>query len=173
MLEGLDFQLWLLRLGLLWRLPMHSFRFFLLGGCGYAWGLLVGLDFWLWLWVSCALFFWIFCVFVGGVDGSGIWVCRRWWRWNWVWVWVSCSLCRVMQVGEEDSWKWLISGLHHFGKRWTKKLWYVIRFCYQTKFLEFLSNSGVWVMSYGFWVWVMSYDYWIMKIESCLNQTSP
>ena len=26
----------------------------------------------IWLWVSCA-FFWIFCVTIGGVDGSGIW----------------------------------------------------------------------------------------------------
>ena len=92
---------------------------FFLGSCDYGWGLLVGLDFWLWLSVSCALFFWIFCVVVGGVDGSGIRVCRWWWRWNWVWVWVSCSLCRVTQVREEDSWKRLIGGLHRFGKKWT------------------------------------------------------
>ena len=32
----------------------------------------------IWLWVSYA-FFWIFCVAVGGVDGSGIWVCHWWW----------------------------------------------------------------------------------------------
>ena len=37
--------------------------------------------FFFWLWVSCA-FFWIFCVALGGVDGSGIWVCYWWWWWN-------------------------------------------------------------------------------------------
>ena len=39
------------------------------------------LFFFFWLWVSCA-FFWIFCVALGGVDGSGIWVCCWWWWWN-------------------------------------------------------------------------------------------
>ena len=33
----------------------------------------------IWLWISCT-FFWIFCVAVGGFDGSGIWVCC-WWQW--------------------------------------------------------------------------------------------
>ena len=33
--------------------------------------------------------------------------------------WISCSSCRVTRVREEDSWKRLIGGLHHFGKRWT------------------------------------------------------
>ena len=69
--------------------------------------------------VGFCAFFWIFCVAVGGVDGSGIWVCYWWWWWNWVWVWILYCSCRVTQVREEDSWKRLIGGLHHFGKRWT------------------------------------------------------
>ena len=43
----------------------------------------------------------------------------------------------------------------------------MIGFCYQTKISEFLSDSGVWVMSYGFWVWVkfwvLSYENWVMS----------
>ena len=39
--------------------------------------------------------------------------------------------------------------------------------------LDFLSDSGVWVMSYGFWVWVMKTEYWVMKTETSLNQTGP
>ena len=93
MLVGFDFWLWLLRLGMWWRLPVHSFGYF----CGRLWlwlwlrtigrfGFLVVvmgflcilLDFWLWLWVSCA-FFWIFYLVVGGVDGGGFRVCCWWW----------------------------------------------------------------------------------------------
>ena len=43
-------------------------------------------------------------------------------------------------------------------------------FCNQTTILEFLSDSGVWVMSDEIWVRVMSYKYWVMKTESWLNQ---
>ena len=39
----------------------------------------------------------------------------------------------------------------------------MIGFCNQTKGFEFLSDSVVWVMSYGFWVWVMSYENWVMS----------
>ena len=46
-------------------------------------------------------------------------------------------------------------------------------FCDQTKVLDFLSDSGIWVMSYGFWVWVMKIEYWVMKTETPLNQTGP
>ena len=46
-------------------------------------------------------------------------------------------------------------------------------FCNQTTILEFLSDSGAWVMSDEIWVRVMSYEYWVMKTESCLNQTGP
>ena len=47
--------------------------------------------------------------------------------------------------------------------------------CDQTIILEFLRQSEVRVMIYGFWiwVWVMSYRYWVMKTESWPNQTSP
>ena len=63
-------------------------------------------------------------------------------------------------------------GLHHFGKKWSLKLSYVTEFCNQTKVFEFLSNSGVWVMSYGFWVWVMSFEYSVLKTDWWLIQTS-
>ena len=46
-------------------------------------------------------------------------------------------------------------------------------FCDQAKVLDFLSDSGVWVMSYEFWVWVMKTEYWVMKIETPLNQMEP
>ena len=46
-------------------------------------------------------------------------------------------------------------------------------FCDQKKVLEFLSDSGVWVMSYGFWIWVMKIEHWDMKTETPLNQTGP
>ena len=46
-------------------------------------------------------------------------------------------------------------------------------FCNQRTIMEFLSDSGVWVMSDGIWVRIMSYEYRVMKIESCLNQTGP
>ena len=36
--------------------------------------------------------------------------------------------------------------------------------------MEFLSDSGVCVMSDEIWVRVMSYEYWVIKTESCLNQ---
>ena len=44
-------------------------------------------------------------------------------------------------------------------------------FCNQTKVLDFLSDNGIWVMSYLFWVWDMKIEYWVMKTESTLNQT--
>ena len=47
------------------------------------------------------------------------------------------------------------------------------KFCDQTKVLEFLSDSGVWVMSHGFWVWVMKIEHWDIKTETPLNQTGP
>ena len=34
------------------------------------------------------------------------------------------------------------------------------KFCNQTTILEFLSDSGVWVMSYKIWVRVMSIELW-------------
>ena len=39
--------------------------------------------------------------------------------------------------------------------------------------MEFLSDSGVCVMSDEIWVRVMSYEYWVIKTESCLNQAGP
>ena len=34
------------------------------------------------------------------------------------------------------------------------------KFCNQTTILEFLSDSGVWIMSYKIWVRVMSIELW-------------
>ena len=42
----------------------------------------------------------------------------------------------------------------------------MIEICDQTKVLDFLSDSGVWVISYGLWDWAM-------KIETPLYQTGP
>ena len=47
---------------------------------------------------------------------------------------------------------------------------YMTKFCDQTKMFDFLSDSGVWVMSYGFWVWVIKTEYWDMKTKTPLNQ---
>ena len=44
---------------------------------GFVFLVMVG-EAWAVVEVACT-FVWIFCVAVGGVDGSGIWVCCWWW----------------------------------------------------------------------------------------------
>ena len=46
-------------------------------------------------------------------------------------------------------------------------------FCDKTKVLDFLSDNGVWIMSFEFWVWVIKTEYSVMKTETPLNQMGP
>ena len=39
-------------------------------------------------------------------------------------------------------------------------------FCDQAKVLDFLSDSGVWVMSFEFWVLSLSYENWVLSYEN-------
>ena len=67
-------------------------------------------------------------------------------------------LCNVSLVGSTILAK---SGV----QSWVTWLSFVIK----REFLKFLSDSGVWVMSYGFWVWVIS---WVLSFENWVMANS-